>query len=254
MIKYLSKIIKNIHNIFLYPESIKYFLTWKIFSFANYKITIAIKKLNIEPEYIIDVGANIGQFSYTVSKILKPEKIVLFEANEELNQNLDKNLSEFSNISIFTKALSNKIEMRNFNIFTDSQVSSFNESGKDRNNFFPQDTNLKKLLKIKTETLDNFISSNPNLINNLSKTLLKLDVQGHEYEILKGCEKNIIKFKWVVLEISHDILYENQAQFNDIYKFLIDNNFSFSRPLNCHYQPNNKLIMESDMLFINSKI
>ena len=144
--------------------------------------------------------------------------------------------------------------MRNFNIFTDSQVSSFNESGKDRNNFFPQDTNLKKLLKIKTETLDNFISSNPNLINNLSKTLLKLDVQGHEYEILKGCEKNIIKFKWVVLEISHDILYENQAQFNDIYKFLIDNNFSFSRPLNCHYQPNNKLIMETDMLFINNKI
>ena len=72
MIKFFFKIIKNIHNLFLYPETIKYFFTWKIFSFASYKITIAIKKLHIKPEYIIDVGANIGQFSYTASKILKP--------------------------------------------------------------------------------------------------------------------------------------------------------------------------------------
>lgn len=254
MIKFFSKVIKNIHSIFLYPESIKYFLTWKIFSFANYKIAIAIKKLNIEPECIIDVGANIGQFSYMVSKILKPQKILLFEANEELIHDLKNNLSEFSNISIFPKALSNKVENQNFNVFSDSQVSSLNESGKDRNDFFPQDTNLKKILKIKTETLDNFISLNSNTIHNLNKTLLKLDVQGHEFKILKGCEKNIAKFKWVVLEISHDFLYKNQSQFNDIYTFLNDNNFSFSRPLNFHYQPNNKLIMETDMLFINDKI
>jgi FkbM family methyltransferase len=254
MIKLFSKIIKNIHNLILYPEAIKYFFTWKIFSFANYKITIAIKKLNIEPEYIIDVGANIGQFSYSVSKILRPKKIILFEANNELNHDLHKNLSEFTNITILTKALSSKVEIKNFNIFTDSQVSSFNESGKDRKNFFPKDTSLKKTLKIQTETLDNFIALNSNTIDNLNKALLKLDVQGHEFEILKGCEKNITKFKWIVLEISHDSLYEKQAQFNDIYKFLINNDFSFSRPLNCHYQPNNKLIMETDMLFINNKI
>ena len=254
MIKFFFKIIKNIHNLFLYPETIKYFFTWKIFSFASYKITIAIKKLHIKPEYIIDVGANIGQFSYTASKILKPKKVILFEANNELKNHLQKNLSEFSNITIFSKALSSKIEIKEFNVFTDSQVSSFNKSGKDRNNFFPEDTSLKKVLKIETETLDNFIELNSKLVEDLSKTLLKLDVQGHEFEILKGCEKNITKFKWIILEISHDYLYENQASFDQVYKFLINNNFSFSRSLNYHYQPNNILIMETDMLFINNKI
>jgi len=253
MKKKILKILKNIHNIFIYPEIIKYFFTWKLFSLASYKIAIAIKKLGINPDCIIDVGGNIGQFSYSVSKILKPNKLILFEANKSLNNELKKNLSEFSNISIFLKGLSNKPEVRNFNIYRDSQTSSFNEIGKDRNNFFtPDDTKIKEVLEIETDTLDNFILLNSKMINNLDRTLLKLDVQGYELEILKGCKENIKRFKWIILEISHDSLYKNQPTFDALYKFLTENNFLLSRPLNYHYQPGSKLIMESDMLFINN--
>ena len=84
-------------------NALKHFLFWKIFSYSNYKISLALKDLNISPSYIIDVGGNIGQFAYAVNYFLEPKKLFVFEPNIELIKTLRKNYQDLQTFILLMK-------------------------------------------------------------------------------------------------------------------------------------------------------
>ena len=77
------------------------------------------------------------------------------------------------------------------------------------------DYNIKRILKIKIDKLDNCLK-----ILILKKVLLKVDVQGYELSALKGALRSLKKIDYIIIEISYENIYKNQASKNKLINFL----------------------------------
>ena len=78
-----------------------------------------------------------------------------------------------------------------------------------------------KTIKIKTNTLDNYLKNkNISVID-----LIKLDTEGHEFQILKGLEKNLKNIKTIIFEHHYDNMLKKDYTFNDINQYLKKNYF-----------------------------
>ena len=170
-----------------------------------------INNLNLKKPIIFDVGCFIGNFSRNLKKKLnlKNKNFYLFDANPNLK------IKDFKyNNLVFSDKISNK----NFylNEFFPSSGSSLKEDTKNdlKWNYTRKLITLSpnkgfKLLKVKTNTIDNFCKN-----NKITKIdILKIDVEGSEFEVLKGSKKILNQTHLIQLEI-----YQNKKNFSKIEK------------------------------------
>ena len=170
-----------------------------------------INKLNSKKPIIFDVGCFMGNFSRNLKKKLnlKNKNFYLFDANPNLK------IKDFKyNNFVF----SDKIQIRNFylNEFFPSSGSSLKEDTKNdiKWNYTRKLITLSpnkdfKILKVKTNTIDNFCKN-----KKIAKIdILKIDVEGSELEVLKGSKKILNKTNLIQLEI-----YQNKKNFTKIEK------------------------------------
>jgi len=158
-------------------------------SAQNMELNLISYLLKEEKLFFIDVGANKGEFIYAVEKSLAPEKIWAFEPLPYFAQKLK---SLFPNITVFNNALSDK-EMQttlylpvNNGVPDDSLSSVIKPAGENFLSYEIQCTTLD-LLKEK---------------NNLSESIfLKIDVEGHEFSVLKGAENTLQNVSVMLIEI-----------------------------------------------------
>ena len=170
-----------------------------------------INKLNSKKPIIFDVGCFIGNFSRNLKKKLnlKNKNFYLFDANPNLK------IKDFKYNNL---VFSDKIQIRNFylNEFFPSSGSSLKEDTKNdlKWNYTRKLITLSsnkgfKILKVKTNTIDNFCKKN----KIIKIDILKIDVEGSELEVLKGSKKILNKTHLIQLEI-----YQNKKNFIKIEK------------------------------------
>lgn len=98
---------------------------------------------------------------------------------------------------------------------------------------------IKKTLEIQLDTIDE-------LCRNIRVDLLKIDVQGLEYEVLQGCRKKMRDIKSIWLETSTIKSYKNQTSAELVIDLLAQNNF-----VPIYKQESTAMIGEFDYIFIN---
>ena len=141
-----------------------------------------IKKItNInEKKTIIDIGANIGSVSLPLAKMFKNSTIISIEptvyAFSKLKKNISLNPNLKSRISLHNIFISNK------NKIIREVHSSWNFSNNDEKHKIHLGT-LKKT-SLKTKKLDDICSKIKNI------EFIKIDVDGHELDVLKSGKKN----------------------------------------------------------------
>lgn len=133
--------------------------------------------------FAIDIGANIGLWAKDLSSYF--DKLVCFEPNPNCINYLKKNI-KIQTATIYSCALGSKEENKNLFIhpinsgassFVDNTKIGVDEESRPVYGSFPEET-LKVNVNIKK--LDNF---------NFKKIdFIKIDVQGYEFEVLKGAE------------------------------------------------------------------
>ena len=224
-----------------------------------------IRLLKKEKKLVIfDVGCFRGVFSRKIAHLIKNKKskFYLFDVNKNTKKYIsDLLLSKY--FKFYEIALSNKNGRAEFNY-----NSFFESSGSSLSALFKNDTkwvSSRKLIlkiflqsttdyikyKVKTSTLDSFVKKN----NIRTIDILKVDIEGSEYDFLKGAmktlKKNIIKI--VLIEIS-----ENKKKYDKkkikIINFMKKKNFIF---LKKHMNYSVSLFSNSksgDYLFINNKV
>lgn len=122
---------------------------------------------------------------------------------------------------VFNTALWSTEGQKVFNQYKNGYSSSFfkiNTHEMDKFYNFDDHTLINQIT-IKTNTLDKLLN------NEKSPDFLKLDVEGAELEILKGAGNQISKLLGIEIEIQFLERYLNTPLFNEIDKFLKDNNF-----------------------------
>jgi len=129
-------------------------------------------------EVVIDIGAHLGEYSLAVAK--NAEIVIAVEANPDTFKILQKNieLNKISNIIPINKAIYDSTGYQTLKIFGDkSGMSSMVMNYEDKSDS----------IKVKTETLDR-------LVDNLKLEKvdwIKIDVEGAEYNVLKGAKQTI---------------------------------------------------------------
>ena len=161
----------------------------EIFELREYKEVEAIIKSAKDP--IIDGGAQAGFFSLYCRALNPDVKILAIEPDENnlelLNQHLE--INKIKNVEVIPAALAGQRGLRDFFISSDSHNHSL---------FKVLVPKINKNSKVKTYSLDDLLKEQG--IKEVA--LLKLDIEGAEYEVL-GNFQDWKKIKNIVLEY-HD--------------------------------------------------
>lgn len=155
------------------------------------KLLKIIKSKNITN--FVDIGANCGYYSFIVRKYCPKLNIYSFEPNKrafiKLKKTKNRNVIFLKNFKIYNFGLSNK----NSNYYMFSQIkygqahtnSSISYKKIKDKNLSVQKANFKK---------------GDQVLNLVNKTIaIKIDVEGHELEVLKGIKRILKKNKCTLL-------------------------------------------------------
>jgi FkbM family methyltransferase len=158
-----------------------------------------------------DVGANNGYYySLKIAKQYSECKVYSFEPDAHILYHLRKNaaFNGLDNIEIVPQALSSSVERARM-------TAGLGASGYlIRNNADPI-----KSVEVECNTLDNFVEH-----NNIGRIdLIKVDVEGGEYEFLKGARKCVAQLRPILLlELREELLNRSAASVNQVVSFLIN--------------------------------
>ena len=173
----------------------------------------------IDCDFILDVGANRGQFSL-ISRLLKPSiPILAFEPLPNEAEIFRKALSG-KNVQLHSVALGENAGEAEIHLSRSADSSSLLPIGEMQRKLF-RDTDEIGTLKVPVKRLDDF---KPEWEKH-SRILLKIDVQGFELSVLKGAVETLRNCAFVYVECSETELYVGQALYRDVATFLEQQGF-----------------------------
>ena len=140
--------------------------------------------------WFFDVGANVGLYSWEVRKVSPHRKILAFEPDPENIKLLEKTLNgaNFQNVEICKCALS--YQLAEISFFQDILTSATGcVAGKDKPWIEQYLNSSATEIRVKTETIDSVVR------RDRIPSLIKIDVEGHEIEVLQGGRNTLSKAK-----------------------------------------------------------
>lgn len=169
----------------------------------------------------IDVGGNKGLYTEAILKRFEPLEIHIFEPSKINIEKLNSKFSKYDNIVINQCGLSN---------VNTSSVLYSNESGsglgsltKRKLDHFGIDFSVEE--KIKLLRFDDYWNIN---IKSEIIDLFKIDVEGHELEVLEGLGNRITDIKIIQFEFGGCNI-DTKTYFQDYWYFFKNNNFDIFR-------------------------
>lgn len=194
---------------------------------------------------VFDVGANTGQFASAIKVLLPDAKIYSFEPIPECYERLTKKFPSNEQYQAFCVALGNeagKITFWKSQFAESSSILPMSEIHKEN---FPW-TAESIPIEVPVKTLDAVFPE----LNIIPKVLLKIDVQGYEKKVLEGGIISLEKIDFVLVETSFQTLYEGQATFDEIYRFLTSAGYEFAGNFDQLIAPLDGTILQGDALFV----
>jgi FkbM family methyltransferase len=250
-----KKYIRNLNEIF-------FRLTLKASGYTNYGSlnetgeNYFIKLLGkTNPKLCIDVGANIGNYSSSLIKFTK-SKIIAFEPLPRAYQLLKK-LKKFHKERFFPHNIGLSSQTGSNSLFYSNSLSELATFDKNYNQvtFFKSDS--IRSISSNTITLDEFYKKNKLLFFKEGLDFIKIDTEGHEYEVLLGAKTIIKECKpnFIQIEINQYQLLKNQNLYTiskllpeyDIFQILPFNS-GLKKIISSH--PNNNIFHLSNFVFI----
>jgi FkbM family methyltransferase len=175
---------------------------------TNYLMNSNILK---KGDIVLDIGANRGYYTLITSKIVEDSGKVYAIEPVGLNFNiLKKNieLNSCKNVELYRLAIGDKNWISKINVSRVYNICTMLPSTDE--NIIGQET-------VEEVTVDSFVEGKdiPNLI--------RMDVEGYEYQIIKGMKSTLKNDLRIIMETHPDIMDEKQLR--DMFKQLKENNF-----------------------------
>jgi FkbM family methyltransferase len=179
-------------------------------------------KIN-KDDTIIDIGANVGLMTLQFAKLVPNGKVYAFEptfyALERLKKNLELNPTLSVNVSVFNSFVS-EFSNSNPNIVA---FSSWKVNGERGANDHPVHLGTPKATDgVPAISLNDFVEN-----NKLEKIdFIKIDTDGHEYEVFKGAAIAIAKYRpKIIFEIGLYVMEEKNISFEFYYTYFKELNY-----------------------------
>jgi FkbM family methyltransferase len=186
----------------------------------HYKNKLKLLELH-QINCVLDVGANIGQYSMKLRKYGYAGKIISFEPQSKTFQILQENSKKYKNWTVYHCALGAENKTAEINISENTESSSLMEIKDIHVSAAP----TAKYVGKETITIKRLDSIYDELQLQNHNVFLKIDTQGFEMEVLKGAENVLNKIVGLQLELSITELYNNETLYDEIIAYLKQKGF-----------------------------
>jgi FkbM family methyltransferase len=192
----------------------------------------------IRPQYIIDIGAHIGNFTQSLMYYYPGCQCHMIEANPYCDPHLSKLNVPYTITTLSSTEKDGILYLEKINNIG-TGVSLYKE-----NTQYYQDGKYDAL-EVKTSTLDNL-----NIFSEKNIDLIKIDTQGSELDILEGGVQTISRTQYLLLEVSLLNYNEESPLIDVVVNRLRDYKFKVEDILDYNYITD-KQIFQLDILFKN---
>lgn len=178
---------------------------------TNYLMHSGILK---EGDVVLDIGANIGYYALAEAKLVgETGKVYAIEPVASNFQLLQKNvnLNKFSNVETFQYAVGDKNEMADIFVSNMSNLCAVNKDA--------VGGEIVEVQPVSMITIDEFIKDKK------TPKLIRMDVEGYEYEILKGMKDTLKEDIKILMELHPQPGFMHPNKLQELYQILEKNNF-----------------------------
>lgn len=194
-----------------------------------------IKNNGFEPEFVVDAGAFMGDWTIDCRKIFPNAKILMIEGQETQKLHLSQyvNNNTFVEIGLIGSEKGKKVNFliggSNSNIQQGASTSIFNNE---------------------TTTIDYLAHKN----NFPRIDFIKLDIQGYELEALKGATDFIKDIEVILIEVSLiDIGNSGVPLIRDVINYMFENGFTTYDICSTRIRrPLDYALWQTDLIFVNN--
>lgn len=192
---------------------------------------------------VVDVGANRGQFTLAARHYAPKAGVIAFEPLPAPAAILRRLFAGDPQVTLHEAALGPAAERRSMHVSGLDDSSSLLPITALYSSLFPG-TEEAGALEVRVGPLREFVR--PEEIR--APALLKLDIQGFEYDALLGCLDLLPLFERVYCECSFMELYTSQKLGHDVVALLAQNGFVLTGAYNPVYDPAGECV-HADLLF-----
>ncbi|MGD0338042.1 MAG: FkbM family methyltransferase [Bacteroidota bacterium] len=190
-----------------------------IFLFGDFQKWVHdCKNVRIPPDgVILDVGANIGTMSLQLAVRVPHGLVYAFEPTDYAFAKLIRNISLNPDIAGRIRPFQIFISDHDRAVHTIKAYSSWKIDGSGISVHPLHGGSIKPAASIPSVTIDHFCE-----INNIYRIdFIKIDTDGHEYQVLKGAEKTLKNYHpYIVFEIGFYLMKESGVNFEEYYNYL----------------------------------
>lgn len=189
----------------------------------------AIDDLLKEGDVVLDIGANIGTWSFKAAALTgKTGKVYAFEGHPHTASLIERNitLNHFSNVSVVAMALGDRAGETVFSDEAYDDVNFVNEFGEG--------------IRVPVIRLDDFEP-----LKEISRVrCINLDVEGYELRVLEGGQAAVAKTDYVIFEAFEDNCKRYGHHVEDLFSWFISRGFSLLDPIS--HTPLNQAVAGRD--------
>lgn len=228
---FLSSCLKRIIN--LMPSSILVILEDKIWfslgkgsgagatEFEAKIVAQFIKSHELSRVVALDVGANLGNWTAALLNQVPGIKIIAFEPSAETYSKLYNRFKDNTAVNCINQALGD--HDGTVSLFSDTNSSNLASLTKRRVDHFDLEFSIEE--KFTISKLDTWIQSQP---PQLKPNVLKMDVEGHELDVLRGGLKALSDIEIIQFEFGGSNI-DTKTYFQDFWYFFSELNFQIFR-------------------------
>lgn len=194
-----------------------------------------LKKKNFNPAVILDVGAYQGLWTLDILEVFPSAKVLLIEAQHNKAPYLEAIKQKYPNVNYAIELLSS----------TDGADILFEEN-ETASHVVVQQYPGMVYQKKKARSLDALLQH----LNFPLPDFLKLDVQGHEMDVLIGAEQTLSHATVVLLEVSFLNIGDDTPLLGDMLVFMDKHNFQAYDITQLMRRPFDKALYQADVFFV----
>jgi FkbM family methyltransferase len=204
--------------------------TWKAFSSRRYH-ALCDARLNLLPNEItsalrtcVDAGAHRGSWTQALIEVFEPEQVIAVECEPRLVEQLTKDLAFDPRVRVVDAALAGSNGSATFYQLRHPAGSSLLKPNATIGKEFEADSwNVIGEARVKKIGYDDLVKDESEI------SVLKLDIQGAEREVLENSEEGLRKTKSVIMEVFFTPHYEKDAVFPELHELMARKNFGLYR-------------------------
>jgi FkbM family methyltransferase len=173
-----------------------------------------IKRRGFDPAHILDVGANVGNWTKTAHDVFPSARITMMEPQEHLAGPLTDLCREIPELQLRRVAAGARFEQLDLAVREEDPSSTFCDVGD-----YGDPVRMQPTTVIPLDSLLDEPDFPP-------PALVKIDTEGFEMEVFKGAERTLASAEVLVVEVSFFQWYPKTPQFVDVVSYLAPRGFS----------------------------